>query len=130
MEDDMVAATSEGTLRVSNVTRGEELVSAGRVADNAWTRFRGLIGSQPLAPGEGLMIVPCSSIHTHFMSFPIDVLYVNRDDVVVGIDQHLRPWRFGHLHRRVRFVIELPAGTVEATGTRVGDQLQIERDGT
>ena len=113
-------------IQVANLTRGQTLVTAGRVADNSWTRLRGLIGSKRLATGEGLLIVPCSSVHTHFMSYPIDVIYVNRAQEVVGIDQRLRPWRFGRFYRHVRFVIELPAGTAAATGTQVGDQLQVQ----
>ncbi|MFC2036599.1 DUF192 domain-containing protein [Chloroflexota bacterium] len=113
-------------IRVENVTREQALVTAGRVADNYWTRMRGLIGHQPLAEGEGLLIVPCSSVHSHFMRFPIDVLFVDKDQKIVGIDEDLRPWRFGHFYRQVHFVIELPAGTAAATGTQVGDQLQVE----
>jgi uncharacterized membrane protein (UPF0127 family) len=88
--------------------------------------MRGLIGHQPLAEGEGLLIVPCSSIHTHFMSFPIDVVYLDADQEVVGIDQDLSPWRFGRFHWDVRCVVELPAGKVSRTGTNVGDQLQVQ----
>lgn len=112
-------------VQVQNLTRGQTLVTAGRVADNAWTRFRGLIGQPPLAPGEGLLIVPCSSIHTHLMGFAIDVVYVNAALEVVGIDRNLKPWRFGRLYRRVRLVIELPPGTASQTGTQAGDQLQV-----
>jgi hypothetical protein len=113
-------------VRVENLTRAQTVVAACEVADNEWTRLRGLIGHAPLAPGEGLLIVPCSSIHTHFMGFPIDVLYVDKEQKVVGVDENLKPWRFGHFFRRVRFVVELPAGTVAATGTQAGDQLQVE----
>jgi uncharacterized membrane protein (UPF0127 family) len=59
------------------------------------------------------------------MSFPIDVVYVDRDQRVVAIDAEMKPWRFGRLHRGVRFVIELPAGTASAAGTEVGDHLQV-----
>jgi uncharacterized membrane protein (UPF0127 family) len=113
-------------IRVQNVTRGESLVTEGRVADTAWTRLKGLIGSRPLEDGEGLLIVPCQSIHTHFMGFPIDVLYVDAANRVVGLHHGLPPWRFGRIHLRARFVVELPAGTVEATGTELGDRLSIE----
>ena len=111
---------------VQNLTRKQPVATSVGVADNTWTRMKGLIGAKPLQEGEGLLIIPCSSIHTHFMSFPIDVLYVNTDLQVVAIDENMAPWRFGRLRRGVRFVIELPAGTASATGTEVGDQLQIE----
>jgi uncharacterized protein len=82
----------------------------------------------PLPPGAGLVIVPCSSIHTQFMRFPIDVLYVNKEDTIVGIDRHLRPWRIGRFYKRVRYVVELPAGGAE--GCQVGDLLDISGRGT
>jgi hypothetical protein len=118
-------ANARSALQARNLTRGTTLVSAGRVARSFFARLRGLMGSAPLAPGEGLLIIPCSSVHTHFMRFPIDVLYVNARGEVVGIDPALTPWRFGHFYRRVRFVIELPAGTAQSTATQVGDRLDV-----
>ena len=113
-------------IHVTNLTRNQPLVTAGRVANSYWSRFRGLIGSKPLQPGEGLLIVPCSSIHTHFMSFPIDVLYLNRELELVGIDHSLPPWCLGRFYKQVRCVLELPAGTAKASGAVVGDKLQVE----
>jgi len=113
-------------MRVENLTRGQTLVTKGRLANTLWSRLRGLIGSKPLAQGEGLLIAPGTSVHTHFMGFPIDVVYVSAVKVVVGIDRNLAPWRFGRFYRRVRFVIELPSGTAEATGTEVGDRLEVK----
>ena len=113
-------------VQIDNLTREQTLVTDGRVADNLWTRMRGLIGSQPLEPGEGLVILPCKSIHTHFMGFAIDVLYVNKAHEVVGDDHAMPPWRFGRIHRHARFVIELPAGALRSTGTQPGDQLQVQ----
>lgn len=113
-------------IHVENLTRGVTLVTAGRVADTFWARLRGLMGRRELKPGEGLLVVPCRAIHTHFMLFPIDVLYVNEAMEVIGIDERLPPWCFGALRRHARFVIELPAGTVNATGTRLGDRLRVQ----
>jgi uncharacterized membrane protein (UPF0127 family) len=112
--------------RVENLTRGATLVTAGRVADNYWTQLRGLIGHRPLEPGEGLLIPRCNSVHTHFMRFPIDVLFVDRDHQVVAVTDTMKPWRFGRIHRRASYVIELPSGTVAGTGTRPGDQLRVD----
>jgi uncharacterized membrane protein (UPF0127 family) len=116
---------TSSVIRVENLTRGQTLVSHGQVADNHWTRLKGLLGRSGLAPGEGLLIVPCNSIHMFFMRFPIDVLYVDRSLKVVGLHHTLKPWRVGQFNRRAHFVIELPAGTLEATGTQLGDQLAV-----
>ena len=112
-------------LQIENVTRGILVVTQGRAADTFFTRFRGLMGAKSLTEGEGLVILPCNSIHTHFMRFPIDVLYVSRDLEVVHVDHGMAPWRFGRIHRKARFVVELPAGTATATGTEVGDRIAV-----
>ena len=117
--------TKTSPIQVHNLTTGTTIVSSGRVADNFFTRFKGLIGSTPLAAGECLLITRSNSIHTHFMRFPLDVLYVSRDLEVVHIDRAMAPWRFGRIHRKARFVIELPAGTATATGTEVGDRVEV-----
>jgi len=112
-------------MRIVNKTREIELASHARVADNVWTRGRGLIGTRPLQPGEGLIIRPCKGVHTWFMSYPIDVIYVDREERVVALDPEMRPWRVGRPRARSRYVIELPAGTIQRTGTQVGDQLEL-----
>lgn len=112
-------------MRVENQTRGVVLVERGRVADNFWTRFRGLIGVRNLPPGDGLAIVPCNDVHCMFMSIPIDVVYVDRADRVVALDREMKPWAVGRPHRGARYVLELPAGTIARSGTLVGDQLQV-----
>jgi uncharacterized membrane protein (UPF0127 family) len=113
-------------IRVENLSQEQTLVTRGRVADGFFTRMKGLIGSKPLAEGEALLIVPCSSIHSHFMGFPFDAVFGNKELKVVGVHREMAPWRFGKIHRGAHFVIELPAGVVAATGTQVGDQLEIQ----
>ena len=114
---------SSSPLHIDNLTRNTALVTAGRSADNFWTRFVGLMGVAGLAPGEGLLITRCNSIHTHFMRFPIDVLYVSRALEVVHVDRAMAPWRFGRIHCQSSFVVEIPAGA--AAGTEVGDVLGV-----
>jgi uncharacterized membrane protein (UPF0127 family) len=117
---------SNPPIQVTNLTRNTTLVSRGRVADSYFPRLIGLMGHAPLQEGEGLIIAPCNSIHTHFMRFAIDVLYVNREGDIVAMDQAMAPWRFGKVHRGARYVVELPAGTIAATGTQVGDRVSVE----
>jgi hypothetical protein len=111
------------SLQIDNLTRNMPLVTTGRVADNYWTRFVGLMGAAGLDAGDGLLITRCNSIHTHFMRFAIDVLYVSRELKVVHVDRAMAPWRFGRIHRQSHFVVELPAGAAE--GTEVGDVLGV-----
>lgn len=115
-------------MRAYNVTQNCTLIERGEVADSVWTRLRGLIGHRPLEEGEGLMITPCNSVHTFFMRFPIDVVYVTAGGEVVGLAERLSPFRIGPIVRRARFVLELPAGTVARTGTRLGDRIVVQGD--
>ncbi|MBX2996946.1 MAG: DUF192 domain-containing protein [Caldilineaceae bacterium] len=112
-------------LLVHNIQRRIDLVTMGSVADTFWSRGKGLIGRKELDVGDGLLISPCSSIHCCFMSIPIDVIYLDRDNRVVGLDKELRPWRIGGIYRGAKRVLELPAGTIEKSGTAVGDWLEI-----
>ena len=112
-------------LQVENSTRNVTLVSKGRVANNFFTRLRGLVGVKELAAGDGMLIQPCNQVHCMFMSIPIDVLYIGSDQRVLAIDASMRPWAMGRLIRGAKRVLELPAGTAAVTGTVVGDQLTI-----
>lgn len=116
---------------VENVTRGVVVAEDAEIADSLWSRFRGLMMRSPASfgPGTGLLIDPCSSIHMFFMRFPIDVLYVDRNDRVVRVQRGIKPWRVGPLHTKgARYVVELPAGTIDKTGTQVGDHISTEFD--
>jgi uncharacterized membrane protein (UPF0127 family) len=113
-------------MRAVNLTRNAVLVEHGEIADTCLTRLRGLIGHPSLAPGQGLLISPCNSVHMFLMSFPIDVVFADRADQVVGLAPDLRPNRVGPIVRSARYVLELPAGTIARTGTQVGDQLAVE----
>jgi len=89
-------------------------------------RLRGLLGRSGLAAGSALVIEPCTSIHTFFMKFEIDAVFLDRRGRVVRALPGLRPWRATRFHLRAEQVVELPAGTLERTGTREGDELAFE----
>lgn len=112
--------------RITNQTRGQLLACNALLAKTYWQRMLGLMGRKSLAQGEGLIIYPCSSVHTHWMRFAIDIIYVNKDNVIVGIDSNLQPWRIGMFYRHIQYVVELPAGTAAGTSTQVGDRLVLE----
>ena len=112
-----------------NRTRQAYLATRLAVADGHWSRLRGLIGtsSNEFGQGRGLWITPCRGVHTLWMRFPIDVLYLNREQVVLHLETNLRPWRFAPVRSQARSVLELPPDTVKTTGTCIGDQIEIRR---
>jgi uncharacterized membrane protein (UPF0127 family) len=116
-------------MRVVNRTRGILLGDRVRTARTFLSRFVGLLGTAAIADGEGLWIVPCRSVHTLGMRYPIDVAFLDARGVVVGILERLPPNRVGSLVRDARGALELPAGTLAATGTSAGDRLEFEGGG-
>jgi uncharacterized membrane protein (UPF0127 family) len=110
---------------VRNQTRRTVLADAAEVADSSAARRVGLLKRTRLDPGKGLWIVPCESVHTFFMKFSIDLVYLDRHHTVRQVRHRMPPWRVS-VCLAAHSILELPAGTVEATGTRRGDQLQIE----
>ena len=92
------------------------------LADGFFTRLRGLLGRRALERGEGLLLSPSSSVHTFFMRFPIDVVFLDRALQVVGVAADVPPWRLAG-RRGARHVLELPAGEARARGIRVGERL-------
>jgi uncharacterized membrane protein (UPF0127 family) len=94
------------------------------VADSALRRLRGLLGRKALDPGEGLLLKPAPSIHTFFMRFAIDAVFMDRELVVLKITPNLRPWRMAHC-RRARAVLELPAGEALRRAVAPGDRLEV-----
>ncbi len=113
-------------LRATNQTRGRLLADRAGIADTSAKRRTGLLKHTGLAPGEGLWIVPCEGVHTFFMKFPIDVVFLNKTREVVKIRPHMGRRRIT-LSLRAHSVLELPAGTIEETGTQPGDQLELEK---
>ena len=113
-------------LRARNATREVVLGDAVRVADRFFPRLRGLLGTDGLASGEGLWVSPCSSIHSFGMRFEFDALFLGPDGKVVGRYERFRRNRISRVFWNARGVLELPAGTIERTGTEVGDEIQFE----
>jgi uncharacterized membrane protein (UPF0127 family) len=113
-------------MHVFNQTRNVPLITEGRLANTFWSRLRGLLGAAPLQKEEGLVLAGEKSIHTFFMSFPIDVLYVDKNFQVIRADANMVPYRIGSFVGRSAYVLEMPVGTIAATATQVGDQLEFE----
>ena len=113
-----------GPITVRNPDRGETLGERIGVAEAWWTRARGLLG-RTLGEGEGLLIQPCRSVHMFGMGYPIDVAFLDATSRVVATYPELRPGRVTRYHRTAAAALELPAGQLARTGTRVGDRPTI-----
>ena len=109
-----------------NQTRNAVLGDAVDVADTSEKRRVGLLNHKRLEPGDGLWIVPCESVHTFFMKFPIDLVYVDKKRRVRKVRNAVPAWRLSAC-LSAHSILELPAGTAERTGTRPGDELLIEK---
>jgi uncharacterized membrane protein (UPF0127 family) len=92
------------------------------VADRAHHRMRGLLGRRRLQPGEGMVLRPAWNVHTAFMRFPIDVIFLDADQVVIRIEAELAPWRTVSC-RGAREVVELAAGECARRGLQTGDRV-------
>ncbi len=112
---------------ITNATRDVVLAERAEVARSFFARGKGLMGRKTLPVGYAMIIYPEFSIHTLFMRVPIDVLFVDRGDRIVGLQHMMPPWRpfAGVSPQRGRYVIELPAGVLAASGTQIGDALRI-----
>ena len=95
-----------------------------RIAENPLTRLKGLLGRGQLGPGEGLLLRPVGAIHTWFMRFPIDAVFLDRELSVVGLAETLKPWRFAG-RRGARAVLELPAGECARLALRPQERLRL-----
>lgn len=110
-----------------NRTRQAYLARHLRIADTHWSRFRGLMGtdSASFPVGQGLWIVPSRGVHTFAMRFPIDVIYLDSDKIVVHLEENLKPWRLAPVRMRATSVLEVPASILSSTHTALGDAIEI-----
>jgi uncharacterized membrane protein (UPF0127 family) len=107
-----------------NSRTGAAIATDVEIANTSETRRRGLLGRESLEPSAALILVPCFSVHTAFMQFPIDVIFVDREGEVVRIVRNLEPWRVA-ASWAAHAVIELAAGVVGAGDVKIGDRLQV-----
>lgn len=111
------------TLTIVDQTSGAVVGDQIRFANTALARLIGLLGATNLHAGEGLLLAPSSAVHTWGMSFPIDVIAMDRGWQVRRIWEHLLPWRMLCPSPATRIILELPAGRAEELHLRAGDQL-------
>jgi uncharacterized membrane protein (UPF0127 family) len=108
---------------VWNETKGTVVAANIRLADNLWTRFWGLMGRRALPAGEALHIQPCSSVHTFFMRFAMDAIFLDKEARVVRVVPDMKPFRAAVGGKGAHSVIEMVAGAAALTGVEAGDTL-------
>ncbi len=108
-------------MKVFHAATHKEIVSNLEVAETFSARSKGLLGRSSLVVGEGLLIRPCKGVHTIGMKFPIDVVFLDYSNNVIGLCKDLQPNRMTSIRLRASSVLELPVGTVAATALKVGD---------
>jgi uncharacterized membrane protein (UPF0127 family) len=117
-------AAPEGPRQAMNVTRGTVLATRLELAGTGPSRKKGLLGREGLLPGEGLWIVPCEAVHTFFMRFPIDLVYLDRKKRIKKLRSNVGAWRMSAC-LTAHSVLELPAGTIRETRTEPADTIEI-----
>ncbi|MCR2823180.1 DUF192 domain-containing protein [Lederbergia panacisoli] len=105
---------------------GQVIVENLKPAYSFMKRLKGLMFQKTLKPGSGVHIKPCQSIHTFFMKFPIDVIYLDKEMNVVGMQQALPPGKLGKRFKNVHSVIEMKAGTISKCNVIVGQALILK----
>ena len=112
-----------------NTTRDTVLAENMERADSFLARLRGLMGRAELPPGRGLLLEPCRSVHTCFMRFPIDVIFLNKEGEIVYLAVEMRPYNTTPYIKRAHRALELPAGTLSRSGSVLGDIVKFYTGG-
>lgn len=112
-------------MKVTNITKNCLIADKVASAHGLFSRIKGLLGRKGLDEQEGLFIKPCTQIHTWFMRFPIDVLFIDKNDVVIHLINDMRPFRISGLYFASKGVLELASGVINRTKTEVGDSITI-----
>jgi len=113
-------------MKIINKTKQTVLANNAILANTAFKRLKGLLGRKSILPGEALILKPANSIHTMFMRFSIDLIFLDKKNVVVKIIHSMIPFRFTALYLSSSQVIELPSGVAKSCLTAAGDQIVFE----
>lgn len=113
-------------MKVYISTNNVLLADSIKTADNFVTRTIGLILRSGLKSGQGLLIKPCCSIHTFFMRFSIDVVFINKNNEAIAIYNDVKPFKILPIHLTASMVLELPSGEAQKYGIKKGSSLIFE----
>ena len=111
---------------VHNADKGTTVATRAKMASSIVARFNGLMMKKGVEDGGGLLLTPSASIHSFFMRFRFDALFLDREGRVTKVVPAMKPWRIAFGGKGAKDVLELPAGVAEQTNTSAGDQLAFE----
>lgn len=121
-----LAKVEHSLITIRNVTRDTVIAERVEIAGSNAKRSKGLLGRKGIAAGGGLWIVPCEAVHTFFMQFPIDLIYLDKKLRVKKVRTDVKAWRVSAC-LVAHSVLELPTGTIQKTGTNPGDVLELQK---
>jgi len=112
-------------MKITNKTKNTLIAEEVIIADTPFTRMKGLLGRKDFKQKEALIIKPCNSIHTFFMHFAIDVMFVDARNRIVKIIPDFPPFRISGIYLKANFAVELPAGTLSLSSTESADSIEL-----
>jgi uncharacterized membrane protein (UPF0127 family) len=112
-------------MKVINISRDTVLADKAEIASTFIRRLIGLLNRQYLNQGEALILMPSDCIHSFFMRFTIDALFLDRAGKVIGIAPSFKPFRLSPIYFNSKLTIELPEHTLKQTQTQLGDIIQV-----
>jgi uncharacterized membrane protein (UPF0127 family) len=112
-------------VQATNISRNQLLAEHVLLANHFFKRLRGLLFTNSLPGGQGLLIKPCNSIHMIGMTYNIDAIFINKENIVIATLSNLKPWQISSIYWQANACLELPAGTIIKSGTILTDQLQF-----
>lgn len=113
-------------MKCINVSDGNKVIADKLVMkDSFFGRLVGLLSRKGLKDGEGIILNPCTQIHTFFMRFDIDVVFISKDFKVVAVRENMPPWRMSPLYLNARYTLEVKGGYLKG-GVKPGQQLALE----
>jgi len=112
--------------RIQKKEDSKILAKKARLANGFFSRLKGLLGTKELPKDEGVILDPCKSVHTFFMHYDLDVIFIDKNNMIIGCEASLKPNRFSSYYGTARKAIELPAGTIEERELRLGQKLEFQ----
>jgi hypothetical protein len=112
-------------LKILNTTKNTIIASQGWIARGTLERMTGLLGRSSFGEEEALVLTACRSIHMFFMKFPIDVIFADKNDIVVGCVERIKPFCLSPYFFRASYAVELSAGIIARSQTRAGDKISL-----